>query len=349
MITTEKYIGAIGSDQPAGISIEYDDDYLKLMNMLQEKPEQQFGDLIIEAQGPDWEKIHDLASEILQTKSKDINVMSIFTQSGIMSHGLNALAQGLEIIYLNLEQYWQDIYPKLHDEDGDFDPDYRANALSVFNANDGIIKLVRNSFIVKNSLSQSSFSVKEIEQVIDNPNTSHELYPGGTERLNIDLQIALDQSDSAIKAVLNSLELIDKIKSLFIQKLDDYEIKFDNIEKLLLKIKSLIQAGAAVSTTSEAQASSDTVTKNEDKTVVNQQPSWSNYQITSRHDVDLLLEKIYMYFERHEPSHPAPLFIRRIQRLMNYNFYEIMKDISPDSLDRLETLVGQPFENNIDD
>ena len=92
----------------------------------------------------------------------------------------------------------------------------------------------------------------------------------------------------------------------------------------------------------------ENVIKSEEIKFVNQRVGWENYQIASRHDIDMLLEKIYIYFEKNEPSHPAPLFIRRIQRLMNYNFYEIMKDISPDSLDRLEILVGQPFENNID-
>lgn len=32
---------------------------------------------------------------------------------------------------------------------------------------------------------------------------------------------------------------------------------------------------------------------------------------------------------------------------MTYNFYEIMKDISPDSMDKLINLVGQPTEKNI--
>lgn len=348
MIAAKKYIEVIGAESSAGINIEYDDDYLKLINMLQEKPEQQFGDLIIEAQGPDWEKIHDLSGQILLTKSKDLNVMSFFTQSGIICHGLPDLSQGLELIYKNLQTFWQEMYPKLHDDDGDFDPDYRANALSIFNSQDGIIKVIRNSFLIKNSLSQVNFNVKEIENILDNPNISHELYAGGTERLNIDLKIALDQSNSAITAVVNSLEYIYNIKNLFSEKLDDYEIKFDHLEKLLSKIKDLIEVGVATPPLAEQNKVVENVTKSEEIKFVNQQVGWENYQIASRHDIDMLLEKIYMYFERYEPSHPAPLFIRRIQRLMNYNFYEIMKDISPDSLDRLEMLVGQPFENNID-
>jgi type VI secretion system protein ImpA len=45
--------------------------------------------------------------------------------------------------------------------------------------------------------------------------------------------------------------------------------------------------------------------------------------------------------ERHEPSNPAPLFIRRAQRLIQMNFVEIVKDLMPDSLGQLEKLAGE--------
>lgn len=57
-----------------------------------------------------------------------------------------------------------------------------------------------------------------------------------------------------------------------------------------------------------------------------------------------LWKKICVYFETLEPSHPAPLFIRRVQRLMNMDFYDIMKDISPESIANLEVLIGKPDE-----
>ena len=39
------------------------------------------------------------------------------------------------------------------------------------------------------------------------------------------------------------------------------------------------------------------------------------------------LDLVCRYLERHEPSNPAPLFIRRAQRLMTKNFLEIVKDL----------------------
>ncbi|PYN25436.1 MAG: hypothetical protein DMD99_08315 [Candidatus Rokuibacteriota bacterium] len=54
-----------------------------------------------------------------------------------------------------------------------------------------------------------------------------------------------------------------------------------------------------------------------------------------------MLELVCRYMERHEPSNPAPLFIRRAQRLIQMNFVEIVKDLMPDSLGQLEKLAGE--------
>ncbi|EPF74376.1 type VI secretion system protein TssA [Acinetobacter rudis] len=348
MISEDTYNKPIDENSPAGINVEYDEDYQKLLVMLQTKPEQQFGDLIVEAQEPDWEKVFHLSSDIILSKSKDLSVMSYFTQSGVICYGLNSLSGGLKVILSNLESYWEDIYPKLHDEDEDYDPEYRINALSLFNSLDGIVRDVRNSFIVKNGLSQTSFNIKDIENILDNPSSSHEYYPGGLERLNIDIQISSEQSNSAVKAVIESLQYLEDIKTLFIKYTPGYEVKFENLEKILLKVKKLCVVEAQVNDIQVENSQKEINVSNEIKPEINQVFNLANYTVSSRKDVDLLLEKIYLYFEKHEPSHPAPLFIRRIQRLMNLNFYEIMKDISPDSLNHLETLVGQPIENDTD-
>ena len=344
----DEYIKALSPDSVAGLDIEYDEDYLKLLSLVQEKPEQQFGDLIIDAQGPNWDEIYNVSNEILLNKSKNLHVMSYFTQSSIVRYGLKGLADGLEIIEKNLSAYWDDIYPKLIDEDGDFDPDYRVNSLSLFYANDGILKEVRNSILIKNGLSQKSFRVREIEAILDNRIDQDEEYPGGLERLNIDLQIGLENQNPELIAIERAKQSLELINALFTEKLEDTLVKFDVLLQLLEKLhKGMTAAGSNSSQHISAADNSNTVSA--ETTYQDLKIGWSGYQIQSRQDVELLLEKIFIYFEKHEPSHPAPLFIRRIQKLLNLNFYEIMKDISPDSLDRLETLVGQPIENQNED
>jgi type VI secretion system protein ImpA len=63
-------------------------------------------------------------------------------------------------------------------------------------------------------------------------------------------------------------------------------------------------------------------------------------QIAAREEAVRVLDLVCSYLEKHEPSNPAPLFIRRAQRLMTKNFIEIVKDLMPDSLSNLEKLAG---------
>jgi type VI secretion system protein ImpA len=63
-------------------------------------------------------------------------------------------------------------------------------------------------------------------------------------------------------------------------------------------------------------------------------------EIRSREDAVRALDLVCGYLERAEPSNPAPLLIRRAQRLMNMTFVDIVKDLMPDSLSQLQRLAG---------
>ena len=46
------------------------------------------------------------------------------------------------------------------------------------------------------------------------------------------------------------------------------------------------------------------------------------------------------WIERNEPSNPAPLLIRRAQRLMGKSFLEIIRDLAPAGIDQIENIAG---------
>ena len=70
--------------------------------------------------------------------------------------------------------------------------------------------------------------------------------------------------------------------------------------------------------------------------------NWRSAQIQSRDDAQLMLDKVKNYFRLHEPSHPAPLMIDRAQRLITLDFMQIVRDLAPDGLNQLETILGRP-------
>ncbi len=64
-------------------------------------------------------------------------------------------------------------------------------------------------------------------------------------------------------------------------------------------------------------------------------------EISNRDDVQVLLEKACQYMERTEPSHPAPMLIRRAQRLLDLNFFQIIEELVPEGLQKIESLAGR--------
>jgi len=65
-----------------------------------------------------------------------------------------------------------------------------------------------------------------------------------------------------------------------------------------------------------------------------------NGQLHSRADARRLLESVCEFLERTEPSHPAPLLIRRAARLLDLNFLDIIRDIAPEATGHVESLGG---------
>ena len=66
----------------------------------------------------------------------------------------------------------------------------------------------------------------------------------------------------------------------------------------------------------------------------------SSGEIRSTKDVMQALERICVYYDRHEPSSPIPLLLRRAQRLVDKKFLEIIEDLSPDAMKQVQQVSG---------
>ena len=343
----DKWLAPISEDSPCGENIEYDLAFIDLTQALEGKPEQQYGDTVIPREDPDWKLIISTAESLLE-KSKDLRVISALTQAWTATKGVVGLADGCRLMLGNLNQYWEDIYPPLYD-DGELDPFFRINALGAITSVEGIIRLVRASKFISSPLNGASLTFKDVESLLDGSAKDEDIYPGGKDRLIVDLKVAHDIGQENMSSLQSVIESLEQIEQIFITKLGEADkVDFDVILKPFRHVYSLasVQGGMAdadsedtgdVHSDGEPSLSKDISATSE----VNNNGSWRKLNLKNRDDVTLVMEKICVYFETYEPSHPAPLFIRRIQRLMNLNFYDIIKDISPDSLSQVELLIGQ--------
>ncbi|NDJ56680.1 ImpA family type VI secretion system protein [Enterobacteriaceae bacterium 4M9] len=63
--------------------------------------------------------------------------------------------------------------------------------------------------------------------------------------------------------------------------------------------------------------------------------------IRSRQEVILMLDRILDYFQRHEPSHPVPIFIRRCKQMIGMDFVSIVEELLPESMNTLQQYTGK--------
>ncbi|MFJ0992767.1 type VI secretion system protein TssA, partial [Bordetella bronchiseptica] len=69
--------------------------------------------------------------------------------------------------------------------------------------------------------------------------------------------------------------------------------------------------------------------------------SWHDARIATREDAMAMLAKVSAYFETHEPSHPAPYLIRRVQQLIPLDFHDILRNLAPQGLAQFEAWTAR--------
>jgi type VI secretion system protein ImpA len=62
--------------------------------------------------------------------------------------------------------------------------------------------------------------------------------------------------------------------------------------------------------------------------------------VTSRDDVVKALDAICTYYAKHEPSSPIPIFMERCKRMVMMSFVDIVKELVPDAVSKLDVLRG---------
>ena len=118
----------LSEDAPAGENLEYDADYIELGTVAQRKPDQQFGDVKVPGEEPDWEDVERRAISVLE-RTRDLRPAVILTQALLRNDGLPGFRDALSLIDGYLEHLWAPVHPQL-DPDDDNDPTMRVNLLS---------------------------------------------------------------------------------------------------------------------------------------------------------------------------------------------------------------------------
>lgn len=346
----EALLTGVEPDAPCGPNLEYDADYIALEQSAMGKPEQQYGDTVIPAEEPDWVDIERLSLGLF-ARTKDLRVAGYLTRSWIALHGLTGYADGLRIVAGLIERWWDEVHPRL-DIDGERDSTQRMNALAEVAGAHRCAQAARVQTLI------DGLSVRDAARVLDGQGADLEHYPGGRARLETDLLRARGTGQPALLASFAALDAIEAIRASASARLGDAGLlDVSDFEKTLRHMRSEVlppvaepglfdATGAALDAAAGANGAAGTASNSGSHAngTVDSGHLWRAAELTNREDVRIGLEKICRYFGVHEPSHPAPILLRRTQRLLTLDFYEIIRDLAPESLPRIDALSGQRSE-----
>ncbi|AFQ50601.1 type VI secretion system protein TssA [Burkholderia cepacia] len=342
-----RLLADVAPGTPCGANLEYDADFLQLQERATPRAEQQYGDTVIPAETPDWRAVERLALALTE-RTKDLRVVAYLARSWTEQHGIPGYADALAVVAGLLERGWDDLHPRL-DADGEPDPTRRMNALADVAGAHECARAAR-----RQPLFDGGPSVRDAERALDGRDEAGGPAAGSRDGLVAALSSARDDGRVPIEAVRAALHALDAIRAHVTDRLgSEWAPDASDTEKALQRIVCEVPVpepapaaqpappDGSIPATPAASGAAQAVPA---PAVVPNGHAWRDAEVTSRDDVRLGLDKMCRYFELHEPSHPAPLLLRRAQRLLALDFYEIIRDLAPESLAKLDLLSGERSE-----
>lgn len=318
--------------------MEYSSAFLGLMALARGRAEQQLGDNVLPAQEPDWSQVLDRGAELLK-QTRDLRVLVTTTRAATEIDGLSGLAGGLRLIHAWLVEHWDTLHPMIV-SDGERDPLLRMNALAALADPEGMLRTVRAAPLLESH--GGTVTVGDADLVLRGRPAAATAVVSSAEHLSRLVIVERDRNVKRISILSDARETLAAIEATWRERVEaDYwpelgplVATLDRVEAVVVSAGALIaarQGSAEGSLPSDAAAVSAGALK----------PAGAlPARIDTRAEVFRALAIARAYFEAHEPSHPAPLLIRRIEGLSDLDFAQILADLAPEGLAQLQQLAG---------
>jgi type VI secretion system protein ImpA len=266
--------------------------------------------------------------------------------------GLPGLAAGLAVIKGYVADFWPSVHPQLDPED-DNDPGARVNALVSLCDPVAVLPAVRALPLTQSRqlgrITYRDYAIATGLLPPPPPKKGQEKdkpkYPDSAtiEAAFADTPIeTLQEFQAAAAGAFEALAGIDSALSGVLGSASGPDL--DPLRKLVREIKGLLDQQMAkrggVVEAGPTEGEGEIAQMGAGPGSAPALGGGTGGVIRGRNDVVLLLEKICRYYSDHEPSSPVPLLLERAKRLVVMNFMDIIKDLTPDSVNNVSAIAG---------
>ncbi len=121
ILDIKKLLQPIADENPVGNYLRYEGLYDQIEELRKEDdPNLPQGVWQTDLKSADWAGVFEASEKALLSESKDLQIASWLMESMIHLHGMNGVAEGLNLIHELCREFWDDIYPALDEDDVDF-------------------------------------------------------------------------------------------------------------------------------------------------------------------------------------------------------------------------------------
>lgn len=350
-IDVDKLLADVAPDDPSGPSLAYDKAYYELQAAAQGKPpREEMAGHVIEGEDPSWRDVRAKCVELLG-RTKDLGVVMMLVAASTALEGMPGLADGLTLLKGLLEKHWDGFHPRLDPDDGN-DPLERVNLIAGLASAPGsgwqptnVQRCLRRAPLAR-SRQLGQFGLRDVQLA------SGEVTPGKGESRpdpqvidsafrDTDAAEMARNAEAAGRCVKVSKEIDDwltaKVGAGAAPDLSSWHRALKDVASLLGKYSVVPGAPAADAAASPATGAGPA---GAGAPAAAAGPALSG-SISTRDDVQRAFGKILEYYQRHEPSSPVPLLVRRAQRLVSMGFAEALRELAPSALDQLRVVSGE--------
>lgn len=115
------FLAPLEIDGPAGPSLRYDPVYARIRDArTEEDASLPMGEWTRPLKKADWRAAEMLCTELLQRRSKDLQVAAWLTEAWVHRHGIDGLIAGAQLLEGLVRAFWDGVHPRIGD-DGDAD------------------------------------------------------------------------------------------------------------------------------------------------------------------------------------------------------------------------------------
>jgi type VI secretion system protein ImpA len=337
VLDLEALLQPISPEAPCGRNLEYEPAFIALQELARGKPEQVIGDKVRPAQDPTWSAVRDAARTLLAS-TKDLRVAGILHLALIKTDGVPGFETGISILRHLLERYWDSVHPML-DADDDNDPTFRVNSLIAALVSEQALASLRSAPLVESrQFGRHSLRSHRIASGLLTPSEEHEATDPGQLKSRIEAAFG-DATIEALQpiaaAIASASEHLNAMQHILLDKADGIPEDLKPLATDLKDMKAVLDAelvrrGATAPSTDQQGGQP----QSEEPHV------HGSGAIRTRSDVVAAIERICDYYRRNEPSSPVPLLLQRAKRLVDKDFMDIIRDLTPSGVGEAEVLGG---------